>query len=129
MNRIIKFRAKRIDTGEWVYGFYMSIAGTHKILSANADSASGATYYDVDASTVGQYTGLSDITGREIYEDDIYRLEFYGENKPIEFASFNNGRFVTIDPEKPYRDESLCTFVKYMRVLGNIHDNPKLLQQ
>ena len=107
----------------------MSIAGTHKILSANADSASGATYYDVVASTVGQFTGLHDVNGAEIYEDDIYRLEFSGENRPIEFAAFKNGRFVTIDPEKPYRDEALCVFVKYMRVIGNLHDNPKLINQ
>lgn len=128
MNREIKFRAKRSDNGDWVYGYYMAVAGTHKILTSNPDSASGATYYDVDASTVGQFSGLTDKVGNEIYEGDVFQLDFGREVKPREFASFKNGRFVTVDPQRPYRDEALCVFVQCMEVIGNIYDNPKLLE-
>lgn len=69
--KTIKFRGKRADNGEWVYGFYMALSGTHNILSANSDSPSGATYYEVIPSTVSRYTGLKDENSKEIYEDDV----------------------------------------------------------
>lgn len=127
MDREIKFRAKRTDNGDWVYGYYIAIAGTHKILSSNPDSASGATYYDVDASTVGQFTGLSDKSGKEIFEDDILKFEIGRDNVPLEVAVFKNGRFVTIDPQRPYRDDAICCFIDCIAVVGNIHDNQDLL--
>ena len=45
-----------------------------------------------------------------------------------EIVDFRGGRFVTVDPERPYRDEALVVFVKYATVIGNIHDNPDLCQ-
>lgn len=128
MERVIKFRAKRADSGEWVYGYYMAVAGTHKILTSNPDSASGATYYDVDASTVGQFTGLEDKNGKEIFEDDILKFDIGRDDVPLEVAVFRNGRFVTVDLQRPYRDDAICCFKDSIAVVGNIHDNQEMLK-
>lgn len=66
MNREILFRGKRIDNGEWVYGYLWS---SHTI---GCESPCGNTdEIVVDPSTVGQYTGKPDMDGKRAYEGDI----------------------------------------------------------
>lgn len=70
--RDIKFRGKRTSNGQWVYGYYVQTPkGEHLIYLQPFAEASQNTYYHVDAKTVGQFTGLMDISGMPIYEGDV----------------------------------------------------------
>jgi uncharacterized phage protein (TIGR01671 family) len=127
--REIKFRGYRVYSGEWVYGDlihakgnlyvvekdYFEVDGHH--LSCNSD-----TPVFVDEKTIGQFIGLKDKNGKEIYEGDNL-FDEYDEEYYV--AEFENGVFVatgdgfTVD---------LFEVVKGCSVIGNIHDNKELLK-
>lgn len=137
--RTIKFRGKRLDNGEWVYGHYADYIHPYcglpspSIIYPLPDC--GNMIIAVDPSTVGQFTGLMDRHGAEIYEGDIITV---------------NGRYPRVVlwdkmswalmPCEHYHDEHFWVmnlqhpgidwwekFADKMEVVGNIHDNPELL--
>lgn len=126
--REILFRGKRLGTGEWIYGSLLQeqINGaTCECIIVDLGYASDRRQIVVN--TGGQYTGLQDKRGAKIFEGDIIRLDF-DTRSTTEIVEFRNGRFVTVDPLKPFRDEALVVFVKNATIIGNIHDNPELCQ-
>lgn len=133
--REILFRGKRTDNGEWVKGFYVCVLDTHYIMTGKFDSLTNGIInseaYKVDPSTVGQFTGLTDKNGVKIFEGDIIEFDHPYNGKSIhavvqDGCGWNLSNFYASCFDYPG-----CAFsegTKYMTVIGNVHDNPELLE-
>lgn len=127
MKRVIKFRGKRAINGEWCYGSLLQGINNHTLIY----DASISCIHEVDPETVGQFTGLHDAKGKEIYEGDIIKedkdptiMEIVFRDG-IFFASIGNTR-----GENPYMNCALRVILdrRKTHIIGNIHDNPELLK-
>lgn len=136
--REIKFRGKSFDNGEWVYGDYHKRAGgVHCIIDMQPDFQGKVEYVVIQVApdTIGQFTGLLDKNGKEIYEGDIIRGNCgHGEVRHlISFYDMTASFVAEILPDNDIND--YCTasqiwILKYSKeVIGNIHDNPELLNK
>jgi len=115
----IKFRGKRIDNGEWVYGDLLSLVlggNIHKYIKP-LDSKR----IEVDTKTVGQYIGKIK-TEQEIYINDLVQ---HGET--IRIVEYRNGNTCLIRQNK--QDTILLSFSANPKKVGNIFDNPELLKE
>ena len=140
--REILFRGKRVDNGEWVEGnlFIPDKADTPTQICIGTNVI--RITYDIIPETVGQYTGLTDKNGKRIFEGDVFhlddevvavvifqdgcfRLEEYGLRGAFTESGFDEcgGGWDVIDcsPIDWYT-------IKDMEIIGNIHDNPELLE-
>ena len=126
--REIKFRGKSIETGEWIYGYYVYTHDRHRIIYEDYEG-----FYceeEVDPETVGEYISLKDKAGREIYEGDIVRGK-YGKNGSIKNFEIRwlRGRFTAVDIGTITGNE--CYYPLGLlegEIIGNIYDNPELLE-
>jgi uncharacterized phage protein (TIGR01671 family) len=141
--REILFRGKRCDNGEWVQGYYIRAEhhwhkhGIHKDWITLGASANGGWFvlhnkYAVKAETVGQFTGLTDKNGKKIFEGDIIKIpddydEFGINAGEIYEVYFAFGGF-RLKPKYSKAKGFWLEDDKTVEVIGNIHDNPKLLK-
>ena len=130
--RTIKFRGKASHNGEWLYGDLINIHGEYHILGKDDMREDGhhvtqdsdrPTWAEPD--TIGQFTSLYDKNGKEIYEGDILKA---GDVGLLE-VRFVRGVFAflwdgNLDDEFPTGSPTH----EWADVIGNIHDNPKLLK-
>lgn len=146
--REILFRGKRLDNGEWVYGFLYGMTDGWENGHYFIHDWYQSLPHEVDPATVGQYTGLKDKNGQRIWEGDIVVQDCY--------LWFDNGRpnyrgtvewiysqwqviAHCINPNKGgisdgmnqgLNDDGFDDGVNSdWEIIGNIHDNPDLLKE
>lgn len=140
--RKIKFRGKRLDNGCWVYGSLIKMDGSgyQSFIFPFYKSASSMTcgqivaygMVGIDIETLGQFTGLYDKSGKEIFchdilatneRDVIFMVVWDEETCGYKFrgnkSSFDNLGLLDID----------LGSLKAMEIIGNIHDNWELIEK
>ena len=125
---MIKFRGKKPSNGDWVYGSLVSSKDIDPAIYFQIGKGAVKTMDGVyvKGDTVGQFTSLYDKNGKEIYEGDILKVQ--GTDEKIE-VRFVRGVFVflwngNLDDEAPINAPTQ----EWAEVIGNIHDNSKLLK-
>ena len=148
--REILFRGKRLDNGEWVDGYLyehepalVGIASENDVPEpikwfiartgfADWNMPRPVEFVEVDPSTVGQYTGLKDMTDKRIFEGDILGSRYddlYPDDVAIEVVKwFRNGWYIQQGENLPDAlDED--GVLPGSEIIGNTTDNPELLEK
>lgn len=155
--REILFRGKCKETGRWFTGQYIHLHKTTYCVKENYEADKENNIHqivfekmtdwglpnrhlrvDVIPETVGQYTGLTDKNGKEIFEGDIVKAPYIDpifhstwdiDKQPTEVAlvKFDMGQYYINYIEGQYRF-TVYACQEYIEVIGNIHDNPKILK-
>ena len=143
--RDIKFRGFTINEEKygngkdgWIYGNLLLLDNKKaQIQDINDDNF----FKFIDIKSLGQYTGLKDKNGKEIYEGDILELNkdgriFYGTPdgllaKKYQLVGFKDGAFMTCRNKHLIDDYDTYLWIisKYSTVAGNIYDNKNLLEE
>lgn len=134
MNREILFKAKRTDNGEWVEGYYVKYqpcASRPEYVHGIVPTYASALYMiKIDPDTLCQYTGLTDKNGKKIWENDICEMVYNGvvyvyvvvwDKTELDFKG-TNGK------ENYGRNFEYLGCCEEIEVIGNIFDNPELLE-
>lgn len=124
--RKILFKGKRTDSGEWVYGDFRNTNGMNPH-NAFIVTYTNEQYNEVIPETVGQYTNLKDICNKDIFEGDIMRTAVTGLTQHVGVVEFSDGSFgLRCTDGGAY---FLCFVSGSYTIIGNIHDNPELLNK
>ena len=136
--RVIKFRGQRTETKEWICGdlayiynripcimpeWCMSSVPDDEEMKRNKEMLLGG-FMEVIPETVGQFTGLKDSLGNDIYEGDILK-EVVGTERLLYTVEWVGDGFALNDSKNDIYLGLYLTHEK-CRVIGNIHDNPEL---
>lgn len=132
--RTIKFRGRSIGMKTWLYGdlFKFGVRAPQDIYCVSAGVPSWADaldIYQVEEQTIGQFVGLYDMNGKEIYEGDVLMIEGIKTNRYSK-VWWNPEKFTFFIGHAPLdaylkKGDNLCAFC----IAGNIYDNPELKEK
>ena len=146
----ILYRAKAINrnpnmnyrtdyqNGDWVYGLVSKLYKYDDKYFAEMTNTDGVSGIDVDPETICEYTGLTDKNGNKIFDDDIVQFE---DDTPGQYeyhddtfmnvgvVEYNNGRFYFTNRVSVEMDDIIYENIADCTVIGNIYDNPELLEK
>lgn len=133
------YKAKRKDNGEWMVGFYTHIYKKHYIYTGqliHSGLYDIAERFEVDPSTISKCTGLKDKNDKLIWENDIVKFDIYWYEKLVsstisQIKWCNDLCALSIVVNNIGTRSTLGILIdsnKEVEVLGNIFDNPELLE-
>ena len=135
--REIKFRGKRVNGGEWVKSMTISYGTIKRKMSKIFFEINPGKWVGIIPNTIGQFTGLKDKSGKEIYEGDIISVN--GKYPKLiryidEWASYCLANLTDLDCDlktRYWQQVSPCWWTDYKReikVIGNVYDNLELVK-
>lgn len=144
--REILFRAKRIDRGEWIEGYYCKWKQIRRYLGSVKEkvvdciitwmSDGGMSRYEIDPETLCQYTELKDKNGNRIWENDIVRCN--RREKEAKYKVVWDKTYADFRIEKLnglgcmpicIEEGNTPVFGRHYECIGNVFDNPELLKK
>lgn len=128
MNDRYLFRAKRIDNGEWAEGFYV-YNDKHYIveLCTEHNVVPAISWHEVDKSTICQCTGLNDKNGKLTWENNVV-TGWFDDKRITGYIKYGSNGIFYIERNGLYGIH-LDNSQDWLEVIGNIFDNPELLEQ
>lgn len=129
-----RFRGKRVDNGEWVFGNVIGVDCSYVIAQnmfewVENSGLQGGDWWHVIPATVGQFTGLRDKNGKEIYEGDVLRYTKVGGHSSRGIVKYVT-EFARWEYWHTQQKQGFPVLSDHdnMEVIGNIYDNPELLE-
>ena len=131
--REILFKGKQVDNGEWVEGYYLNQRESltdKKACYIATNNGYGFNYISVIPETVCQFTGLYDKNGRKIFEGDIVEgnSEYFTYTHPYGKVVYDGGQYLISFDDVLEDIECLGAWANDVEIIGNIYDNPELLE-
>lgn len=131
--REIEFRGKRRDNNEWIYGNLLVIEDECFIITISRKDWKKIQLekIEINPETIGQYTGLKDKNGAKIFEGDIVGCFCNTQLFEVKWCDVRGGYFldnVVLSSCCEPAPECLGNLTDTMEVIGNIYDNPELLE-